>query len=84
MKIIEAGNQTRTDDPFITSEVLYRLSYSGMMSAFCGPCYYILFSDKFQLFFTLSDSHPDLLSTLPPEAFISPASDCFLHLTNAR
>ena len=24
-----AGNQTRTDDPFITSEVLYQLSYSG-------------------------------------------------------
>ena len=25
-----AGNQTRTDDPFITSEVLYRLSYFGL------------------------------------------------------
>ena len=27
--IAEAGNQTRTDDPLITSEVLYQLSYSG-------------------------------------------------------
>ena len=27
--IPKAGNQIRTDDPFITSEVLYRLSYSS-------------------------------------------------------
>ena len=28
--ISQAGNETRTHDPFITSEVLYRLSYSSL------------------------------------------------------
>ena len=27
---LKAGNETRTHDPFITSEVLYRLSYSSL------------------------------------------------------
>ena len=27
LRFFEAPNQTRTDDPFITSEVLYQLSY---------------------------------------------------------
>ncbi len=29
-----AGNVTRTHDPFITSEVLYRLSYTSMDKSF--------------------------------------------------
>jgi hypothetical protein len=28
--ILEADARTRTEDPFITSEVLYQLSYVGM------------------------------------------------------
>ena len=28
--VIQAENETRTHDPFITSEVLYRLSYFGL------------------------------------------------------
>ena len=30
----EAGDRTRTDDPFITSEVLYQLSYAGRSERF--------------------------------------------------
>ena len=48
---LKAGNETRTHDPFITSEVLYRLSYSSL-------CYtqMILYTilRKIQLFFTNS------------------------------
>ena len=29
--VIQAENETRTHDPFITSEVLYRLSYSSLL-----------------------------------------------------
>ncbi len=43
----KAGNQTRTDDPFITSEVLYRLSYSG--NPVYTTCHYIRFGEKVQV-----------------------------------
>ncbi len=43
----KAGNQTRTDDPFITSEVLYQLSYSGL---FCNNKDITVFTWKSQGF----------------------------------
>ncbi len=54
LKKIKAGNQTRTDDPFITSEVLYRLSYSGL-TAFVQKPQLILYriSSKMQEVFSL-------------------------------
>ena len=43
---IKAENRTRTDDPFITSEVLYQLSY------FSTAHYSILFFIKNQVLFS--------------------------------
>ena len=37
-----AGNVTRTHDPFITSEVLYRLSYTSIFSSVMLPYLFVL------------------------------------------
>ena len=48
-----AGNQTRTDDPFITSEVLYQLSYRSneiiISKVFC-------FGNDFFIFLQIEDA----------------------------
>ena len=42
MQIKKAGNETRTHDPFITSEVLYRLSYSSLWNDKCIKIYTLI------------------------------------------
>ncbi len=37
LQIPEADEETRTPDPFITSEVLYQLSYVGMLPRIVNP-----------------------------------------------
>ena len=40
--VIQAENETRTHDPFITSEVLYRLSYSSLWNDKCIKIYTLI------------------------------------------
>ena len=42
LNVFQAENETRTHDPFITSEVLYRLSYSSLWNDKCIKIYTLI------------------------------------------
>ena len=49
---LKASNQTRTDDPFITSEVLYQLSYRSIFCRLRNKTILSYFYAIFKYFFT--------------------------------